>query len=94
LSKVATIWVADLRISRATAEKISGKHGISGQEVRDAVVCVPGLRFTWDDDPERGLRALVEADIRGPVIVVLYPRPQDAYGDAWALGSVYRRHTD
>ena len=89
---VEEIWVADLKISRATAEKISRKHHITGQEVRDAVVCVRGLRFTWDDDPERGLRALVETEIRDHVvIVVLYPKPTDAYGDAWNLGSAYPR---
>ncbi len=83
------IWVADLKISRATAEKISGKHGIAGQEVREAVECVPGLLATWDNDPERGLRALVMVSIRGPVLVVLYPRFADAYGDAYRLGSAY-----
>ena len=88
---VEPIWVADLKISRATAEKISQKHHITGQEVRDAVVCVRGLQFTWDDDPERGLRAIVQTVIRVPVEVVLYPRPTDAYGDAWSLGSVYPR---
>jgi hypothetical protein len=87
---VETLWVATLKISRATAEKISAKHGISGQEVKDTLVCVRGLTFAWDDDPERGLRAIVQTDIRGPVEVVLYPKLMDAYGDAWALGSVYR----
>ena len=88
---VESIWVAELKISRATADKISQEHHITGQEVKDAVVCVHGLRFTWDDDPERGLRALVETVIRVPVIVVLYPRPADAYGDSWSLGSAYPR---
>jgi len=88
---VAPIWVAELRISRATAEKINAKHGISGQEVRDALVCVRGLPFVWDNDPERGLRAIIQVNIRRPVEVVLYPKPRDAYGDAWALGSVYPR---
>ena len=78
-------------ISQATAEKINGLHGISGQEVKDAVECVRGLQFVWDDDPERGIRAIVQVDIRGPVVVVLYPRPTDAYGDVWALGSAYPR---
>jgi hypothetical protein len=88
---VGTIWVAELKISRATHEKIQQEHGISGQEVKDAVVCTPRLQFVWDDDPERGLRAIVQVDIRGPVEVVLYPKPLDAYGDTWALGSAYPR---
>ena len=84
-----SIWVAQLKISQATAEKIQHKHGISGQEVKDAVVCVRGIPFVWEDDPERGRRAIVKVQIRGSVEVVLYPRPRDAYGDVWALGSAY-----
>lgn len=55
------------------------------------MVCVAGLRFTWDDDPERGRRALVEVSIRNnPVLVVLYP-VSDPMGDVYALGSAYWR---
>ncbi|MGO8873395.1 MAG: hypothetical protein ACLQPH_18730 [Acidimicrobiales bacterium] len=83
------IWVAQLKISQATAEKINGLHGISGQEVKDAVECVRGLPFVWDDDPVRGRRAIVQVNIRGPVEIALYPKETDAYGDVWALGSAY-----
>jgi hypothetical protein len=87
---VAAIWVADLKISQATADKIAGKHGLSEQEIRDHIVAVAGLRFVWHDHPERGRRAIVETLIRGQrVLVVLYPRVYDAYGDAWNLGSAY-----
>jgi hypothetical protein len=54
-----TIWAARLGISPATAHKISRDHGLQADEVRDAVVCVRGLRFVLDDDPIRGRRALV-----------------------------------
>jgi len=87
---VATIWVADLRVSRATATKIRDEHGLTEQEVKAAVVAVAGLRFTWHDHPQRGRRAIVETAIgRRRVLVVLYPRPTDAYGDSWNLGSAY-----
>lgn len=86
-----TIWVADLRISDATAHKISTKHGLSADEVRSAIQCVTGLDFAWDDDPTRGLRAIIVARIREfKVYVVLYPRVDDAYGDSWNLGSAYQ----
>jgi hypothetical protein len=87
---VAAIWVADLKVSRATADKIAGEHGLSEQEVRDSIVAVAGLRFVWHDHPERGRRAIVETYIRGDrVLVILYPRPLDAFGDSWNLGSAY-----
>ena len=86
---MATIWVADLRISRATAKKIWCKHRLTEEEVRNAVERVSGLRFTWDVHPERGRRAIVETFIGGPCLVVLYPRVADALGDSWNLGSAY-----
>jgi hypothetical protein len=85
----ATLWVAELRISRATARKLASKHGLEAEEVREAVQCVTGLRFIWDRHPQRGLRAIVETRIRGKtVLVVLYPA-EHPLGDAFNLGSAY-----
>jgi hypothetical protein len=82
-----SIWIAVLYISQATATKIAGKHDMTVVEVRDAVVCVSGLPFRWDDHPERGLRAVVTTTVRDfEVALVLYP----AGDDTWNLGSVYR----
>jgi hypothetical protein len=78
-------------ISEATRTKLSALHRLNADEVRDAVVCVSGLPYAWDDDPERGRRALVGVRIRDdPVIVVLYP-VTDPFGDVYALGSAYPR---
>jgi hypothetical protein len=86
---VRDIWIARLYISSRTAEKISQKHRISPNEIRDAVVCVEDLEFDWDFHLERGWRALVTTTIRNrPVIVVLY-ETGDPLGDSWNLGSVY-----
>jgi hypothetical protein len=84
------IWVARLRISDATAHKISTQHGLQADEIRDAVECVRGLTFVWDDDLDRGRRAIVETFIRGHrVLVVLYPA-DDPLGEVFDLGSAYR----
>lgn len=86
---MTTVWVAHLSISRRTAHKITQLHGITEAEVRDAVECVRGLYGRWDDDPERGRRALIDVTVRArPVTVVLYPS-KHPMGDAWKLGSVY-----
>jgi hypothetical protein len=85
------LWVARLIISDAVRTKLSSVHHLDADEVHDAIVCVAGLTYGWDDDPERGRRALVEVDIRGdPVLVVLYP-VTDPLGDVYALGSAYPR---
>lgn len=85
------LWVARLIISQATRTKLSSKHHLNADDVLDAVVCVEGLPYVWDDDPERGRRALVGIQIgRETVVVVLYP-VADHSGDIYALGSAYPR---
>jgi len=88
---VPAIWIATLIVSSATAAKLSGRHGLSVDEVRDALTCVPGLQFTWDEHPIRGRRAMVRVVIRCQVVlVVLYP-VDDPQGGVWRLGSAYPR---
>jgi uncharacterized DUF497 family protein len=90
IQNVTSIWIADLRISFKTANKLRNEHGLDVEEVRQALVCVSGLSFSWDDDSERGERALILIKIREKaVLAVLYPRLNDAYGDSWNLGSAY-----
>jgi hypothetical protein len=88
------IWVAELRWSRATAEKLSQVHGLQVTEVEDAIVCREGLRAGWTRSPERGLRAMIQIQIRHkPVLVVLYPVGQDCFnlGSAYPIGKGSRR---
>lgn len=84
-----SLWVAELFISSATTRKITDKHHITAQEVRDAVVCVRGLSWRWDVHPDRGTRVVVVTTIRSrKCAVVLYPTGSPMR-DAWNLGSVY-----
>ena len=84
-----SLWIAELLVSQRTAEKLSGKHHLSPDEVRDALVCVEGLPFAVDVDPERGERVIVATWLRGrPVRAVLYAA-EHPLGDVWHLGSVY-----
>ena len=88
---VPSLWVANLIVSEATAHKLSSKHQFDWREVRDAIVCVRGLRYTWHSHPERGRRALVEIVIRGQrCVAVLYP-VGGPYSDVFASGSAYPR---
>jgi hypothetical protein len=89
VGSMVNLWVASLEISFRTAQKIISLHNIQIAEVRDAVVCQTGLSYVWDEDPERGLRAIVKISIRGrKALVILYPRA-DRTGDAYNLGSAY-----
>lgn len=83
------IWIATLYVSGPTRQKLIEKHGLTVEEVEDAILCRRGLTFAWHDHPQRGRRALVEVAIRSRrVIVVLYPA-DDPMGDGWNLGSAY-----
>lgn len=84
------VWVATLRISERVAKKIVDVHGITPQQVRDAVVRVEGLEGSWDYHPVRGLRAIIRVVIgEDNVLVVLYPA-DDLGFNVWRLGSAYR----
>lgn len=84
-----TVWVAELLVSIRTEQKIVSKHRIMVREVEQGVVCVVGLRGSWDHDPVRGRRLLLLVTIRGrPALVVLYPTVDTG---VWNLGSAYFR---
>lgn len=83
------IWIAELRVSPRTREKLSSKHGLSVEEVEEAVLCKSGLPYSRHIHPERGERLIIRVTIRSRrVLVVLYPT-DDLYGDCWNLGSAY-----
>lgn len=83
------IWVGELLISQGVSQKISSKHGLRTEDVRQAIVGIAGLRGHRDESPERGLRYLVSVEIDGHLCVaVLYPSGRGR--ETFALGSVYR----
>jgi hypothetical protein len=84
-----SLWVAELIVSDATKAKLSAKHQLDWRDIRDAIVCTRSLRYTWDNDPVRGIRALAEIVIRGRwCIAILYP-VDDPSGDVYALITAY-----
>jgi len=44
------IWVGLLDLSPRTAHKIATLHGLQADEVREAVQCISGLSFSWEED--------------------------------------------
>lgn len=85
-----SLWVAVLHISPRVLRKIVEKHRIDPDELRDGVECVAGLPYVWNDDAERGRRAIVQIILRGRrVLVVLYPDSWEE--DVYHLGSAYPR---
>ena len=78
-----------LHISPKVAEKLEAKHGIDPDEVRSAVVGVPGLPYSRNKHPQRGWRVYVFVEIDDePVQVVLCPS-RSGNPEEWHLGSAY-----
>lgn len=88
---IPALWVARLIISDATKKKLSVRHGLDWRDVNEALVGTRGLRYLWDDHPERGRRAIVQLRVGDRRCeAVLYP-VDDPMGGVWALGSAYPR---
>jgi hypothetical protein len=89
-SVARTLLVRRLRISARTAQKLREEHELEPDDVRAKIENVGNLPFSWDVDPNRGLRAYVYTAIGDePVLVVLYPAIDEG-ADVWNLGSAYR----
>lgn len=70
---MGALWVARIHISERVEEKINSKHGITADDVRDAVECVEGLECARSHHEVRGWRYLVKTRIRErPTLIVLY----------------------
>jgi hypothetical protein len=69
------IVVADLIIDPSVEAKIRRKHGLTGAEVKQAVVYAKDLQAEWQDDPERGRRLVVQGTtyLGRPFIAYMVP---------------------
>lgn len=86
---MSQIWISELLISRKTERKLIEKHGLTADDIRSALVGVPGLRFSWHYHPTRGQRAILKTRIAGQrCLVVLYPDRANR-ASVWRLGSAY-----
>ena len=83
------IWVARLIISDSTEKKIISMHQIHPEDVRAAVVCVPGLPVVQGIGilSEDGARLLRPGLITNRPLL-FYIRPTSGQ-DEWFLGSAY-----
>ena len=81
-----TVWVAEVLVSEAVAEKIVSKHGLDPYEIA-TLVKSPPPRFGRYVTNHRGTRLYVKIRTgqRLGVLVVLYP----VGDDVWRLASAY-----
>lgn len=74
-------------IDEPTNAKITGKHHITFDEVRDAVQWPAHPRAKWDDHPKFGRRLIVIGQTAGKsVLCILKPLPEhDENADTWEV---------
>jgi hypothetical protein len=85
-----TLIVSRLHISERVATKLRDVHDLEAEDVRAQIEGVGRLPFSWDNCPNRGLRALVWTAVDDDaVLAVLYPA-RSGSAEEWHLGSAYR----
>lgn len=82
------LWIAELRISDAVATKISSRHRVTADEIREALICVPGLTYAHRDDTG----CEIQIFLRGREhLAVIFPRHGADPDGVFFLATVYPR---
>lgn len=90
---MAQLWIAELLISDRVAEKIRSRHNQDPDAIRQALVCQWNLEYTWDNDDEWGLRAIVDTEVQERLVrCVLFPSDHPM-GDMYHLGTAHPLHS-
>lgn len=76
-------WVGHLLFSPEVIAKLASKHNLSPEQVKQAVTCDAHDRDYWDDDPNYGLRLVVEGTDAAGTGIIAYLRPVDARDGLW-----------
>lgn len=80
----AGVYIAAVEIDPSCEYKIRNKHGITGDEVREAIV-LTAVRAYWEDSEIHGLRLLVTGDTGDGRGVFAVLQPLDPTDGAWRL---------
>jgi hypothetical protein len=78
------VYIAVVEIDSSCEYKIRNKHGITGDEVREAIILTPVSAY-WEDSAVHGLRLLVTGSTRDRREVFAVLQPLDPTDGAWAL---------
>jgi len=81
------VYLGLLVISQQTNAKISSKHGISFDQVKDAIQWPARPRAKWENHPKHGRRVVAVGATEGkPVFCTLKPLPEyDENADTWEI---------
>jgi hypothetical protein len=70
-------------------QKLREKHGVTGDQVREAVSLGAASRLTWDDDPRYGRRLIAMGDDEhGQLLSML--KPIDESDGKWECLTAWR----
>jgi hypothetical protein len=83
---MSRFYIGHVEISAAMGQKITSKHGVTPDEVREACQ-TPGryLRASWHDDPRHGRRLLVIGRTNAGRVLKIVLQPVDVADGTWRL---------
>lgn len=84
------VWIAELIISRPTANKITARHRLDPEDVYRELVGVSGLSGRVVSDAERGERVLIDFSVGGDRCIAVLYDTHHPLGGVWRLASAYR----
>lgn len=85
------VWIAEVRFSHSVRWKLRVKHGLTPDEIREAV-CFGGNKFDgrWNDHPHYGRRLVVRAESYDGVAMIVYLKPLNYIDGIWICKTAWR----
>ena len=86
-------WIGEISCSDATGDKLIAKHGVTIDEVREAVCWGAADEARWHDHPEHGRRLVVKGSTYGGRLLIVVLAPVDRVDGRWECKTarVWRR---
>lgn len=73
----SSVWIAEIRFEPAVVAKIGSKHGVTTNQVREALTLGAARQVDWHFDPRRGRRLIVSGVAADGRRIIAYLRPVD-----------------
>ncbi|MEX0836016.1 MAG: hypothetical protein WD010_07990 [Nitriliruptor sp.] len=84
-------YIGELRFAADVEEKIERKHGLSREEIEDALLYTSPIGARWHVHPSFGERLIVTATTTAGADIICYLAPIDEREGVWACRTAMRR---
>jgi hypothetical protein len=81
----SAIYIADIRIALSVELKIKEKHGVTPEEVREALILRREAQARWEDHPVHGRRVVAVGWTYAQRMIIASLYPIDQHDGVWSL---------